>query len=113
MVYSELIVWAVAISANVYFLIFNPEIYSKTLISNTFYKILTKPWPNYLIILLSAFGTFLSLYFGDELLDILENSQRVRYLKYRSLLSLATGIFLVVIFYYLYKYFLNLFGLNI
>jgi len=113
MIYSEIIVWIIAILLNIYYLTTNPIIYQKTIITNTFHQILAHPWPNWIIILISALGTFLSLYFGDELLDIIKHNQRIKYFKLKNWQTIIWFIFVIILFYFLYKYFLEFFGLNI
>ncbi len=113
MVYSEIIVWVVAISFNVYFILTKPEIYEKTQISKAFGTILKHPWPDWIIILISAIGTYVSLYFADELLDIVLFKQRKKFIKHRKYLYIIWVIFGISAFYLGYKYFLKLFGINI
>lgn len=113
MIFSEMIVWCVAISANIYFLFTQKDIYQNTTITKAFYEILIHPWPNWIIVLFSLAGTFLSLYFADELLDIVFYEERKKYQKLRGIYQFVIGGFFVVLFYFLYKYFLELFGINI
>jgi hypothetical protein len=113
MMVAEIFVWVAAISLNVVILIYNPEIYRKTLITDTLQKILINPWPNWIIVVLSCFGTFLSLYFGDELLDIVMLKDRNKYHKHVYWYRLIVGTFLIFAFYFSYRYFLSLFGLKI
>lgn len=113
MVYTEMIVWAIGIAVNIYFLSFNPQVYEKTAITHTFHQILTHPWPDWIIIVISAAGTFLSLYFGDELMDVIFFHEREKYLKHRKYFYIILAIFAIVLFYFAYKYFLSWFGLTI
>lgn len=113
MIIAEIFVWITAIGINIVFLTVNPAIYHKTLITDTLKNILVHPWPNWIIVVLSCVGTFLSLYFGDELLDIVMLKDRKKYNKHISLYRLIVGIFLIFAFYFSYRYFLSLFGLKI
>lgn len=113
MVYSEMIVWVVAISSNVYFVLKRPEIYQKTQISDAFGTILHNPWPDWIIILISAIGTYVSLYFADELLDIILFKERKKFFKGRKYLYIIWVVFGIFAFYLGYKYFLKLFGISI
>ncbi len=70
MVYAETSVWIIAIATNLFFLLFNPNIYEITFITSLFKKILINPYPYWIIIFISALGTFLSVQLGDELLDL-------------------------------------------
>lgn len=112
MVFSEMIVWVISISLNLYFLKFNPEVYNKTVITHIFYQILTHPWPDWVIILISLMGTFLALYFGDELLDVIFHHQRKKYRKNKHFYYIIIIVFILFLFYFLYRYFLSFFNLN-
>ncbi|WP_339860508.1 hypothetical protein [Paremcibacter congregatus] len=100
MLYSEIIVWILAISVNTYGLLFTQSVYEKTILTILLKKILITPVPYWSIILLSGTGTFLSIYFGDEMLDVLRHRDRAKYhqhafkLKIVAVISLFTLIFL-------------------
>jgi hypothetical protein len=111
MILTELMVWTIAGSVNAYFLITNPEIYQKTAITSVFYQILTHPWPGWIIIIICFLGTFLSLYFGDELLDVVFHHEREKYHKHKHWYRGLMVIFLVLIFVLLYYYIVHGMGL--
>jgi len=69
MIHSEIIVWVIAISMNLYSLLFMEGIYEKTVILLIFHHILTNPlyWS---IIILSGIGTFISIHLADGLFDL-------------------------------------------
>jgi len=113
MVFTEIMVWVIGILVNIYYLTFNSQIYEKTAITHTFYQILTHPWPDWIIIVISAAGTFLSLYFGDELMDVVFFHERKKYLKHRKYFYIIVLVFTIALFYFAYKYFLSWFGLII
>jgi len=99
----EIGVWVLALAINVVAILLAPEIYSATAITGLLYQILSQPWPYWGLIMISATGTFLSIYFGDEMLDVFHHHERTKYhahrLKYR-MLALAGVIGLSVISYY-------------
>ncbi|SFR55898.1 hypothetical protein [Litoreibacter janthinus] len=101
MVVSEVAVWAVAIGANVLMLIFGPSYYETTLLTQILHQILTQPFPYWGVIVLSGFGTFLSIRFGDELLDVIHHHDRAyfhsHHFKHEMILFV---FFLFVIFGY-------------
>jgi hypothetical protein len=107
MIYSEIIVWALALILNLVFYIGNITIYDKTLILKLFKQIISTPVPYWIIIILSAIGTFLSIYFGDEILDIISKRKgnRVGYErhggKYQIVIFFSI-IALVVAIYYIF-----------
>lgn len=113
MLYSEILVWVVAIGLNIQILITNPQVYGQTLITDTFHRILTNPWPYWIIIVISAIGTFISIFFGDELLDVVFHKDRKKYLKHHVVYKTVVAIFFIALFYFIYKEFLSLFGLQI
>jgi len=113
MIYSEMFVWFVASSINIYSIIFNPGIYEKTGLLQLFRYILLHPFPFWIIILISAIGTFLSIYFGDELIDVVRHKHRKNYRKHRSKYVLVLILFLITAIIFLYKYLLEKLGINI
>lgn len=84
MIFSELFIWAIAIILNLYAFFIHPEIYSKTKFLSFFKHILEQPIPFWTIIFLSATGTFISIKFGDELLDKTKHTERKTYHKYKK-----------------------------
>lgn len=76
MIASEVFVWVFAISLNLYSFFLYPEVYNKTEILNLFKHILEKPMPFWAIILISIIGTFVSIKFGDELMDKVRHRER-------------------------------------
>lgn len=113
MIYSEIAVWIVAALINVYALLFQEEIYQKTEILKLFQHIITTPVPFWAIIILSAIGTFLSIYFGDELIDVAKHEHRKQYHKHKHKYMLVVGIFIIAIIVLLYYYLLNSIGITI
>lgn len=102
MVLSEIAVWVIAISINVFSLLYWREFYGTTMITQTMEVILTNPNPYWLIILLSGVGTFLSIRFGDELMDVLHHKDRHFYLSnhFKHELILFVFFIIVLIAYY-------------
>ncbi len=104
MLHSEILVWAIAIGINLYALNYDPSAYDKTILTVLFKQILSTPFPYWSIIILSGIGTFLSIYFGDEMLDVIKHRDRNKYhthsfkLKVVAMVTLFALIFLA---YYL------------
>jgi len=115
MIYSEIIVWSIAIATNLIIFFSNSQIYEDTNLLSLFHHILSQPIPFWIIIILSAAGTFLSLLFGDELLDISYNHKKERThhkkhrLKYQMIL--IGTLFLIILA--IYNFLLNKLGLAI
>ncbi len=101
MIWSEIVVWAIAIAINVCALTYFSEFYDVTLVTQTMKVILTNPSPYGLVIVLSGVGTFLSIRFGDELMDVLHHKDRLYYLRHHFKHEITLFIFfLFVIFGY-------------
>ena len=102
MIYSEMLVWFVAISLNIYAVIYAPSSYDKTFLTTLFNKILLTPYPYWAIILLSGLGTFISVYFGDEMLDVIRHRDRVKYHQHAFKLKIiwVLGLFLLIFMAY-------------
>jgi len=105
MLVTQLIVWGFAIVINVAALSFAPENYADTVLTGLLYKILTMPWPYWSLLIISAAGTALSIWFGDEMMDVTTHAQRIRHhqhgLTYRILLVAGLGILTVLAYYHL------------
>lgn len=101
MVISEIVVWAIAITINAYSLHYATSYYNTTILTKLLHQILITPYPYWLIILLSGAGTFLSVYLGDGVMDIISHSDQKslypRHIKYKILMILS---FIIIIFIY-------------
>ncbi len=114
MVQSEVMVWVIAAIINIYALLFAVEIYDKVILLNLFKQILLVPIPFWGIIVLSAGGTFLSVYFGDELLDIKKHKDRKKHMTHKKKFWLFLGAFILLIaVLYLYNLLLAELGIVI
>jgi hypothetical protein len=101
MVLSEIVVWAIAILINVFCLMYYSDFYETTFITQLTKVILSNPYPYWIVIFLSGIGTFLSIRFGDELMDVLHHKDRYFYLRHHFKHEILLFIFfLFVIFGY-------------
>ena len=101
MVLSEIAVWAVAISINIVAFSYFREFYQTTLLTRLMEAILSTPFPYWFVILLSGIGTFLSIRFGDELMDVIRHKDRDFYLRHHFKHEMVLfAFFLLVIFGY-------------
>ena len=101
MVFSEIVVWTIAISINIFSLIYFREFYETTFVTRVLEVILVTPFPYWIVIVLSCIGTFLSIRFGDELMDVLHHKDRHLYLRHHFKYEILIFIFfLLVIFGY-------------
>jgi len=104
---SELFVWIIAIILNFYVYFHNPEVYEKTNVLSLFKHILDHPIPFWGIIILSGVGTFLSVKFGDELLDVFKHRdckyRHKHYLKWKLIVMIFIFLLILVVYDHLSK----------
>ena len=102
---TQVVLWFVAILINMFMLASSPDSYDLTFLTRLLKHILTTPYPYWGILILSAAGTLLSIYFGDEMMDVTSHKDRVQHhrhgLKYRIVLVAGLGILTIVSYYYL------------
>ena len=103
MVISEIAVWVIAITLNAMSLTWFPNYYDKTLLTSVLHQILTHPWPYWGIIGLSMIGTFLSIRFGDELMDVVHDRDRSLFHKHGLKFEIVVVVFLVAVVYAYYE----------
>lgn len=103
MVLSEIAVWIIAITINITSLAYFPQYYDTTPLTKVFHVILTTPFPYWSVIILSATGTFLSIRFGDELMDVLHHKDRNLFHRHgyiQEMIIMIVVFVLVIIGYY-------------
>jgi hypothetical protein len=105
MVYTQIGVWILAVTVNVFGLMLFPQYYSDSAVTELLHKILVTPWPYWSILLISSVGTALSIWFGDEMMDVTNHSQREKHhkhgFKHRTLVILVFGVLTVLAYYQL------------
>ncbi len=105
MFYTQIAVWFVAIGINVFYMTSSVDSYGLSFITQLLEKILSEPYPYWSILIISALGTFLSIFFGDEIMDVASHQKNLqkqqRKAKYRSLIVLILGSLTIVAYYYL------------
>jgi hypothetical protein len=97
MLISEIAVWALAITINVVSLLYFPEYYETTKLTMLLHAILTMPYPYWSVILLSGAGTFLSIRFADELMDVVHHRDRNFFHRH----AFKHEIFIIVFFVFI------------
>ncbi len=113
MLIAEILVWGAAISLNVYAYFLNPDIYQQTKILALFKHILDQPVPFWLIIVFSGLGTFLSIKFGDELLDVFKHKDRDYHRKHHWKWKAVAMVFVFAIILVVYDFLLKRLGVDI
>lgn len=103
MILSEIAVWVIAISINIVALLYFAEYYQTTKITILIHAILTNPFPYWSVILLSGLGTFLSIRFGDELMDVISHKDRDFFHRHAFKHEAIMLIFFISIFIGYYK----------
>lgn len=102
---TQVVLWFVAVGINIFMMITSSDTYDLTFLTRLLKHILTTPYPYWSILILSAMGTLLSIYFGDEMMDVTLHKNRVIHhrhgLKYRVVLVAGLGVLTIVAYYYL------------
>jgi hypothetical protein len=111
MIYSEIIVWLIAISLNLFMFFNNPNMYDKTILLSLFKHIIDTPFPYWIIIILSAIGTFLSIYIADNIVDT--KKPKKKYPNFLMRYKIIIFIFLIILVIILYDFLLNKLGVQI
>ena len=88
------------------------EIYKTTFITEIMEVILITPFPYWFVILLSGIGTFLSIRFGDELMDVIQHKDRYFYLRHHFKYEMILFVFFLVILFGYYEI-ISTFGVTI
>lgn len=113
MIWSEVIVWVLAISIIAYNYIFNIEVFGRMELLEVFKKIIETPWPLWTIVIVSFFGTFLSIYIGDQIYNLVQQHNHHKHIKKLQLQRLFIEVTMFVIILVMYFSLLNLTGVTI
>ncbi len=103
MVVSEIAVWVIALGLNAVTLLFAPSYYTTTILTKLLYKIFVTPFPFWGVILLSGLGTFLSIRFGDELMDVIHHRDRDYFHSHHFKHELILFVFFLMVLYGYYE----------
>jgi hypothetical protein len=112
MMVSEIAVWVLAITINMVALFYFSEYYETTKLTMLLHAILTTPYPYWAVILLSGTGTFLSIRFADELMDVFHHRDRDFFHQHAFKHEILIIIFFVVVLIGYYELIASL-GLDI
>lgn len=95
MLYTQIGVWTTGIILVVSYLILSPAAFDRTSLLQLFHEILVTPWPLGLIIVLSTIGTYISIVFDDNVIDIAKAKNKKKHFKsIRSRLYYMVFIFI-------------------
>ncbi len=101
---TQIVVWALALIINIVAVSVVPDAYSQTAITNVLHSILMTPWPNWSVLLISLAGTMLSIWFGDEMIDVTSHSMRKKEhrhgFKHKVLLVAGFGLLSIIAYYH-------------
>jgi len=105
MTYTQIVLWFVAIGINIFYFTFSINSYDLTFMTELLKHILAHPYPYWGIIIISACGTFLSIFFGDEMVDVASHKARKYHhkhkLKHLTIVIFGLTILTIVAYYYL------------
>ncbi len=113
MIYTQIFSFFLALGLNLYIFFHTPETYNTTVILKLFYQILSQPFPFWGIMILSLVGTLLSIYFGDELVDVSSHKQREKYHRHINKHQVIALVFLIGATIILYNSLLKKLGVDI
>ncbi len=113
MVYTQIISFFLALFIILEAIIYNPTIFQNTLILKLFHQILYHPYPNWIIIILSLVGTFFSIYFGDELIDVSAHHERRLYHQHKSKHKIIISLSIFALTIVIYNFLLHQIGIEI
>lgn len=103
MLISEIAVWALAITINIVSLLYFAEYYETTKLTMLLHAILTMPYPYWSVILLAGAGTFLSIRFADELMDVAHHRDRNFFHRHAFKHEIVIIVFFVFVLIGYYK----------
>jgi len=107
MLYSEIIVWVVATVLNITVFTTRPSIYGKTQLLQLFHKIIVNPWPFWLIIFLSAIGTFANVLLDDDVYDVATVKNKKQFLgrgKVKIIYTIGTFVVTFILYFFVLHY---------
>lgn len=103
MMVTQIVVWFVAVGVNVVGVLVWPGSYEDTALTRLLYSILTTAWPNWSILVISLAGTMFSIWFGDEMIDVVDHSMRKKQhrhgFKHKMVMIVGFGVLTVVAYY--------------
>ncbi len=112
MLHSQILVYFIATGIVLFSLIFSPDVFEKTIILKIFKTILLNPIPYWIIIIICMIGTFLSVLFGDELMDVFKHDDRKIWKRHGFTHNLVILLFLFICCFLIYFYLMSELGLE-
>lgn len=107
MIWMQVVVWIVAVGINVLALSVAPTAYDDGALTRLLLAILIQPWPFWSILALSAIGTGLSIWFGDEMMDVTAHHERTKRhthgFTYKIIATVTLGTLTIIAYYHLLR----------
>ncbi len=113
MIYTQIAAYFIAGAITEAALLFAPQAFNKTILLYLFKTILLTPWPYWILLVLSLIGTFASIIFGDELIDVATHKERTLYHKHYNKYRLFIMVFIFIGAILLYGFLIEEIGINI
>lgn len=105
MLITQIVVWVVALGMNITALIVSPTSFEHTALTRLLHTILVTPWPDWSILGISLAGTLISIWFGDEMIDMTTHDscqKRHRHgFKHKTLVVIGFGVLTILAYYQL------------
>lgn len=96
MLYSEIIVWVLAIIIILYNLSFNSDVFESFEVLSIFKEIVTTPWPLWGIVIVSGIGTFLSIYIADQIYSMVQAKRHHKHIQKMQLRRLFVEVIMFI-----------------
>lgn len=112
MLYTQVGVWLFGVALVASYLIYSPGTFDKTPLLELFHMIIVTPWPLSFILVLSAIGTFISIKFDDDVVDVATAKHKAHALR-RSRRKLYLNVAIFVSTFILYLVLLSVTGIDI
>ncbi|MCA0964778.1 hypothetical protein [Salipiger bermudensis] len=103
MLWTQVGVWGMAVALNLIVLSLVPEAYDDSVLTRLLKTLLTVPWPNWSMLALSAIGTGLSIWFGDEMIDVTAHRDRQKHhshgFQFKIIAAISLGVLTIIAYY--------------
>lgn len=99
MIYTEIFVWVTALFIAIYFITSLPQIFDTTYILQMYKKILLTPFPYWSVIIICSIGTFLTIFFADEMYEYIFNRKNINKNELKKIFYIVVFYAIIIILY--------------
>lgn len=105
MLITQIVVWVLALGINIAALSMSPKSFELTALTRLLHTILVTPWPDWSVLAISLTGTLISIWFGDEMVDVTTHASRKKHhqhgFKHKTIIIIGFGVLTVLAYYQL------------